>query len=614
MPLAELSRIPDVPDSTPATGDPARQAPGYRGALAVTAESIARQLATDSARVADCLRRIQHGDDIVVTLDILELVATAAKPLPVLVAELVNGDGRAVLYEALMRGSLTGGPPEMLRDAADPEAYAVLESVAGAFDVEKLADLATRCLNFRCRIAVNGQIRGSGSFVSPRLVLTAWHVIGAKGRERHDPSLQIEVLAEDGRRYPATVAFEDPCHPDEWGEAAVDLDDACETHDVALLRIRRPLGYVLGATSLPEEPKGWEGWQRIFLVHFPEGAEWPGVLAEALGRDGACRLVHTARTSPGSSGGPAFDSGLRLVGFHQGRVENQRRLVPVTRFAALPKLRDEIVQDLVPRYLWSLDGSLEGHFVVARTLFFDALHEILAGRAGMLRGIWVRRTDPGTDDHGLGFSYDLLTAFLAAHGRDTRVWRVQLDLDDLDLFDRIAAVALPARAAAGRARSFSAAEDAGRARDLARELARARNDPAWIYFDNPAAGLTARGQLQFEQFVAEALNQSGLRFVIAGLETLNVPYPYFRGLEQAASWPRPCILAEYLGEFGREDVTRTVREMCASIGLNWHDEVIAEMVRRALRGLEQRGGRYRDSDLGLVAERLRDDARKSAAA
>lgn len=232
----------------------------------------------------------------------------------------------------------------------------------GGFDLAELGRFAYNAKAFRCRILIDGQPNGSGAFVSPRLVLTAAHVI-----EMLTPGQRLEVLAEDGARYVARKVWHLPCHPDEHLGALPPATTADTHADAALLKLLHPVGRRLAAIGLPEtlDPQ-WTGPRHLFLVHFPQGEDTGGSPGRVLRNPGDLRLVHDIATEPGSSGGPGFDRGLRFVGLHQGRLNggNTRRLVPLDRFAANPDFRNEITADSRVRALWSLDGSPDGHLVL----------------------------------------------------------------------------------------------------------------------------------------------------------------------------------------------------------------------------------------------------------
>ena len=296
---------------------------------------------------------------------------------------------------------------------------------------EKLAAFALRSQSFRCRIRVNGKVTGSGALVSPRLVLTAEHVIAtANGMV---PKLEVE--GPDDRRYPATVALAVPPHESEVTGGLPPAEAAAAHSDVALLRLDVPLGRRYAQVDLPPAPVPCAGKSAFVLVHFP-GGKASGISFGEVDRSaaGALRQAHTAKAANGSSGGPGFDAEFRFLGLHQGRLGKVKRIVPFEQFCANADFRARIEGDRQMRYLWSLDGSPEGHLVIGRQTFFDALATIAAGEAPALRGIWVRRKSIA-ESAGLAFSHDLLSAFLDASAH--RIVRLPTAIEVGDVVARL---------------------------------------------------------------------------------------------------------------------------------------------------------------------------------
>lgn len=485
------------------------------------------------------------------------------------------------------------------------------------FDEAELAAFALRSKSFRCRIRVGAKVVGSGALVSPRLVITAQHVLAAAEAA---PG-QIRVVGPDGKSHAATVAFASPPHADELTGGLPPADAAATHCDVALLRLDQPLGRRFAQVDLPLAPVPAAGKSPFVLVHFP-GGEATGISFGEIDRSSATalRYPHSARTAGGSSGGPGFDSRFRFLGLHQGPLRKVKRIIPFEQFCTHADFRARIDGDRQMRYLWSLDGSPEGHLVIGRQLFCEALAAMTAGEVPSLRGIAVRRKKLD-DPTGLGFSHDLLMAWLdgAAH----RVLRVPTGLEVADLVGRLhteafassaAPAAAPAAAPGVRADETTlVAHDADRARALAAALeaqAQAEGRMLWIFFENPPSGLLQETQVQFEHLVDELMARPSVRVVLAGFETYKIAETLYETLGEARNSPRPGLLAEYVGTFTSADVRFTADEMARTMGYNWAAEVLDRIVRLALAGLGVAGGVYGAAALPAVAAKLRDEARR----
>ena len=493
------------------------------------------------------------------------------------------------------------------------------------FDLSQLAEFSARALAFRCRIRVDGEIRGSGAFVSPRLILTAAHVLGEAPYPDTAPRpTRIEIVASDGHTYPVRDIWQLPFHP---SEPSGQLPPPCaaETHaDVALLRADKPLGRLFGQIDLPEPPPDWTGTGRIALIHFPSRQE-RGLAIGRLRRDGPddTRQFHNIDTAPGSSGGPGFDDRLRFLGLHQGRWQAFRRLVPYARFARNPGFQDCLQADRAPTSLWSLNGALDGHMIIGRGKYFKALVCMMEGSAPNLRGVWIKRLDTSRTE-GLGFSYYILRAFLEAREHDHDSLRLSTEIDTEDLIAHLHAQvfgpdgsteALPGLR---RDETSAGAHDQDRARTLAEQLeirARTRKRPLWIYFENPPHGLMGAAQVQLEHIVRAMLVHPHLYPILAGFETYNLVSQHFAQPDAARNATAPGVMIEYLGHFGRSDVAACVKDMVEALRLDWEAQTQAHMVSRALRHAQPIAhDTYDIQDLHAVAKVLQAEAQRDLGA
>lgn len=497
--------------------------------------------------------------------------------------------------------------------AADMDVGQVNED---GFDLAELGRFAFSAKAFRCRILINGASQGSGAFVSPRLVLTAAHVI-----EMLTPGQRLEVLAEDGVSYIARKVWHLPCHPDEY-QGALPPPTTADTHaDVALLKLLHPVGRRLASIGLPDtlDPQ-WTGPRYLFLVHFPQGDDTGGSSGYVLRNPGDLRLVHNIATQPGSSGGPGFDRGLKFVGLHQGRLNggNTRRLVPLDRFAANPDFRNEIIADSHFVSLWSLDASPDGHLVLGRSLFVDAARALALGELPMLAGLWVRRANTDTAT-GLSFSHRVLTALLQGLGLAADVLLIPTEQASSDLISTIdgftAAEPSEPRPGVRADETTQTAADADRAAALMDRLGAlgAAGRQQWLFFENPPEGLGQRAQFQLEHIVRLALRTANVHVVLAGFETYGLVDTRFESLADAETSTRPGLLVEILGDIPVADIRATLTEACRDTGLDWTSDIVRHEVDQAIAGLPRPGDRLAAEDLHAVARRLSESLRRSLA-
>jgi hypothetical protein len=590
----------------------------------LTANVLGPVLRTNAPLVDEALQSLGDGANAV---KLMSVQATA---------ELMMASPESILIQILERRGLTEGFLAYLRGhglalldqdhllpnaaVADPEfqPFGVVEQ--DGFDMGLMAKFILRAKAFRCRILLDGDTIGSGALISPRLVLTAAHVV-----EGVDPARRLEVLGDNGRRYLARVAFTSPCHPDEHLGQLPPAAEADAYADVALLRLTHPLGRKLAAIDLPDAATDWQGTRNLILVHFPKGEDRGGSLGR-VARRGAqdIRLQHDIRSEGGSSGGPGFDTAFSFVGLHQGRLANgeTRRLVPYDRFASNADFRAIVADDRALRGLWSLDDTPDGHLILGRDAFFDAITAMVGGQAPMARGLWIRRSDPTTVT-GLGFSHQMLTAFLRAVEAKVDLHRVATEQMDRDLVAKVHGVIFgdaglvptDARPGVRADETTQTASDEDRVRSLLTGVERRATETGheqWIYFDNPPEGLSQAAQFQLEHLVRGIMRRTSLRIILAGYETYGLLETRYDRLDDAlAPGARPGLVIETLRGVSERDVAQTVTEMVRALGIDWGDDVILREVARALRGLTLVGGLVPPALLGEVASRLTAEIRAS---
>lgn len=488
-------------------------------------------------------------------------------------------------------------------------------------DLAGLAAFAGSAQAFRCRIRIDGQVRGSGALISPRLVLTAAHVVeGAMAARGNGAGPRLEITASDGKTYPARVVWSLPHHAAE-AEGDLPPPEAADTHaDVALLRVDSPLGRLFGRMKLPDPPPDWIGPGLFTLIHFPDG-QVRGLSIGRIQRNGPddIRQFHTVDTEPGSSGGPGFDRRFAFLGLHQGRWQAFRRIVPYARFATHPDFRVELERDRPPAHPWSLDGSLDSHMIIGRGLFFDTLSVMIEGSAPNLRGVWVKRAQIDQTE-GLGFGFRMLEAFLAAHDRKDDILRLSTGADTDDLIGYLEALVFGAQEANETHpgvrvdETTSVAHDADRARALADRLdrrAQIRDRALWLYFENPPSGLSRDAQFQFEHLIRAVILRAHVHLILAGFETYDLMLRAFTRPDEARRSSARGVVVEYLGNFRRSDVAATVQAMNEGLRLDWTEAIQQHFVSRALRDIPQVAhDTFAAMHLGVVGEVLRDEAKR----
>lgn len=599
--------------------------------MPMTPAELAPVVENQPGLVAEALDAIYADFATPVSLDGLRTLAAASNGLvttqSLLLATLLNHQtlGRFVAYLAVRGIDLTTRAGEQVFDTEFTDEFGpvVIGDVANDdFDFDRMSSFASRAKAFRCRIRVNGAAKGSGAFVSPRLVLTAAHVVEAltDAIAAGAPPPRLEIDASDGKTYGARLVWWQPCHPDEKA-GNLPPPQAIASHcDAALLRVDRPLGRLVGRIDLPSQPAAWVGAGRFVLIHYPDG-QARGISIGKIRRDGPddLRQFHNVNTGGGSSGGPGFDRQFTFLGLHQGRWQAFRRIVPYERFAANPDFRREIESDRPPRYLWSLDGSLDSHIIIGRERFFEALTAMIEGTAPMLRGIWIKREDTSRTE-GLSFSFHMLEAFLTAQEHPYEAYQIPTSYDAVDLIDQVTSIVFGdgegviAQPGVGRDETTAAAHDDDRTRRLADRLdarGAAEGRTIWIYFENPPSGLLQDTQIQLEHIVEEFVARPNVRLMMSGFETYDLLPQQFASVQEARRATRPGVLVDYLGNFRRSDVDVTAREMDHALALKWGDAVRQRMVDRALHGVpEVAPDTYAPSQLPTVAEGLRAEARK----
>jgi hypothetical protein len=498
-----------------------------------------------------------------------------------------------------------------------------VDLAATNIDADKLSAFTTRAQSFRCRIKKNGLVAGSGTLIGPTTVLTAWHVIAsaAPGKPQ-EPWPKIEVELADGLKVPAHLPaeFYQPCSPEEF-ESLLPANDQelANSADVAVLRLARPAGALLGVATLPGTPARYTPNATVLVVHYPNGVNSGiGVGAISKIRQLTARWAHTVGARPGSSGGGCFDSSLTLAGIHQAKDgKGQGRLVPTAQF--LEHVRAVVTKDEAPPRMWSLDGTAEGEFVIGRQAFFTSF--AAARGDGRVRGIRVKRSDAAADLSGLPFSFRMLERMLARSAA-TRLCRLSFETLVPDLADEIARRASdtgipidPLAAAPGVAAGESAPEAVGA--DRGRRVAIATSQQAekldiqlWFSIDHPAIAFGDEARAVLEAFIDQAMLLPRLRLLIAGFEAVALPGLEFENPPTPGEQGPPGLMTEILTGFAASDVRLFLTDAAAAANKILSNERLEELIAIGLEDLEEINGIYSPWQARDAGEKLRPDVRK----
>jgi V8-like Glu-specific endopeptidase len=492
---------------------------------------------------------------------------------------------------------------------------------ASSIPNEQLAKFAREANAFGCRIRKGDKIVGSGVLVGPNTVLTAWHVIAPNGPPQLAPAIEV-ILSDDKRiRARPPAAYESQCSARERANLFPASDaEVQDLHDVAVLRLERPAGALLGTAKLPDTPASYVRNGAILVVHYPKGRK-VGVGTGSLNkiRNLTARWSHTVEdTREGSSGGGCFDATLTLLGIHQGKdPRGQGRLVPASCF--YNQLRDIVVNDQAPPRMWSLDGTPEGEFVIGRQAFFEAFSTVR--RYPRVRGIRIKRANAAGGLSGLPFTYEILEQ-LVARRTDLRLMRLSFEALVDDVANEIARRATeagievkPIPPKAGVADGQSAPEGVGA--DRGRRVAALIDAKAaelgievWIFIDHPAIAFGDAPRSTLEAFVDASIRHDHIRLAIAGFEAVALPGEDFYGPPEPPDMGVRGLINEILAGFRPSDVRLFLTDAAAAAGKTVSDERLDELVEESLDELPNINGVYEPWSAADVAKRLRKPVSK----
>jgi len=527
-----------------------------------------------------------------------------------------------------LRGSTDIGDFQRFLDDGDP----ICVGPVGGFGepdidivhIPRFTEFLQNLGGFRCKVSVAGHTNGSGALVSPRLVLTAGHVIGAMAENEQDnrgeldfadlEGRRIHVIAKDTKPYPARVVWVSRClQSEETGEVPTS-ENAKRFCDAALLWLEDPIGREYGHLKLGDAPPEVEGVELFFLVHFPNGADKGLSIGKLIRNAGDTRCCHTVQTAPGSSGGVGFNHSSEFVGIHQGAWPTVRRLVPYSQFSGNESFKEIIEADVPPARLWSLTDTPDGHFIIGRDDYFRALNSILSQNEIRPRGVWIRRSRE-MRKVGLSFSFDVAAKYLRIREVPHLIKRVQINAETNDLLVRVTerffgtGESLEAHTGVATDETTGAAHDEDIARQLAERLARLAQETGrsiWLYLEDPGGDLLRDIQLQLEHLAREILLQDDVYLILSGFETYELQVNRVDRLETLQPDAR-AMFSEYLIHFTLSDVEATLKAATSAMGLQWEDQVIEHEVVQTLAGIDAvNAGTYSGEHLKTVSERLRD--------
>ncbi|MCE7796377.1 serine protease [Sphingobium sufflavum] len=481
-----------------------------------------------------------------------------------------------------------------------------------------------RARGFRCRIIRDSEVAGSGVLIGPTTVLTAWHVVSPREPgQPPDPRPRIMVSLSDGRTVGALPMplFESPCSPREFaGFAPKDDAETANACDVAVIRLERPVGALLGAAALPGTPASYRPNASMFLIHYPDGAEAGAAADDGVGVGAISRLrrvrsrwSHSIGTRKGSSGGGCFDASFTIAGVHQGKDNQvQGRLIPTAQFHA--QVREVMVQDQAPDRMWSLDGTAEGEFVINRQAFFEGF--AAARRPGRVRGIWIRRANAAGDLSGLPFSFRMLDR-MVARSPDTRQCRISFEALVPDIADEIArrvhdsGIAVePIAPRAGVSTGESAPEAVGadrgrRVAEMIDRSAAALGVQLWLFIDHPMVAFGDDARAALEGFIDQAMRLPNLRLVIAGFEAVSLPGLGFTSAPFPIDVGAPGLMLDIIAGFTANSVRLFLLDAAAAAGKALSTTEVDGLIAQALDGLPQVNGVYEPWLAADVGVRLR---------
>ncbi|MEV6212311.1 trypsin-like peptidase domain-containing protein [Kitasatospora sp. NPDC051914] len=553
------------------------------------------------------------------------------------------GRGKLLAFQAALAKAdlITDGPVDIGRNLFD-RLVSLHRFVSSAYMPVDARVAARRLLNASdlvCRIDVDER-HGTGLLITPNLVATAAHVVSdlvdetgpGPASQRAGSTSRIHVVfgdmtdlldgeAQPTRLTPTTaplaaewLASYSPPAAEEIADSGFVFDsivgiDAEGPWDLAILRLAeaRPCPPMPPCEPIPRRPF------QIHVLHHPGdgvGRVLPllwsvGTVDKRLG-DPLVRLLHSANTSPGSSGAPVFDVDFRVVGLHQagpqqGQAEGgaaYNRAIPRTSWSSqLAWLDLRGTGPLVPQVeKLNRQGAPVTRAVIGRLETMERIWRSRSPGATPPERLIAVVGEPGL---GLRFTKHLVHAVVTRFGGAYAAIDVaNCQSDDAASFaDKVAGAFATT---AGTSSATDAPPTTGlttRQREVRSRTAPAlsetlveiaRADGAWLVlegFDSTVARPSAAVVDLVRQLVLALRQSPGVRLVLAGWQE-TLPSVFEESID-------------YLGPPSEEDIARTLQPPGAS------PEVIAALVSMVQNALAAAGQSLSVACPYPIAERAR---------
>lgn len=314
------------------------------------------------------------------------------------------------------------------KDALQVELQTLINPEAGFLNPEIMNKGGLQAYGRVCTVLVDdgATAQGTGFLTGPQTVMTAWHVVrslfGNNGQPTPGADRRLTVkfdcvwsTGNGSGRYAAAedwlVAFS-PCAtgeiPDANGAPQPVGQPDPERLDFAIIKLdglpgRQRGYYVLSPDLWPRDGT------RLFVYQHPLNSRQRVDVPNAFfyhDPETRLRLIHTANTLPGSSGGLCVDRDFEPVALHQCGLHEDGQpagngAIPTVHIA--PHADDAMNSDGQLEQLVSLRGS--GHPVIGRTDFQSAVWDLADGSKRILRVFGPTRS-------GKSFSTRILKSML----------------------------------------------------------------------------------------------------------------------------------------------------------------------------------------------------------
>jgi len=222
-----------------------------------------------------------------------------------------------------------------------------------------LAAIETRV----CRVEVSGS-HSTGFLVGPGVVLTCCHVLGKSSKRK--PPLPLSVRCRfDYRRSPDGVVSEGTVVPLDTDNWLVDYSPSDDL-DYALLQLQNRVGAepsVNAGLTIP--PRGWFSFPEAvpevvpgaplliaqYALYGPLKIVFDTKAVVGTAREGT-RIRYTAKTEPGGTGAPCFNTDRELLAMHHRRLQEPGgKQSEIREGIAITAIRDSLKRKGKTNYL-----------------------------------------------------------------------------------------------------------------------------------------------------------------------------------------------------------------------------------------------------------------------